>query len=450
MRNKDIGWKRKKLKEQREAIEGGQLNALREMLPNEVIREICEDSGYYFRTRLLSPLVIVFHMIAAGISREGSFQSAWNLVGQTGQSGSLAKGRKRLPLEVWEEMHQWMMDELDKEKGEENGWRGHRMIGTDGTCVSMSDEVGLRNYFGRCNTKHGRSRFPLGRMTLAFDLKKLIMVGHRLAPYETGETRLLKSMFGSELRRGDVIIGDRHFAGANHYAEYQAGGIEFITRVHQCLKVEDLKVLQTWREKDLWVEMKIAPQYRKANPRLAETIVVRIIEMTAKIEGRKETFWVATSLLNPELYPGPEICGWLKKRWKVEGLIEEFKVWLGADVLRSKSAEGIFKEVYARIVGLNLIHWLILKAARKHHEEPDRLSVSAALRLTAAQSLKMSTAPCWRLPLLFEELLERIAQSRVPYRPNRLEPRMIKREPKEYPALKITRSEWRDLNLMAA
>lgn len=450
MNNKDIEWRRKKLKQQREAIESGQMNALRDMLPNETIRQACEDSGYYFRTRLLSPLVIIFHMIAAGISREGSFQSAWHLAGQTRQSGSLAKGRKRLPLKVWKRIDQWMMEAIDKELKGEDRWRGHRMIVTDGTCVSMSDEPELVEHFGRCNTRHGKSRFPIGRMTLAFNLKSLMMVGHRLGPYRTDETELLKPMIGQELRAGDIVVGDRHFAGANHYAGYQAAGLGFITRVHQCLRVEDLNVLHAWAEGDCLVEMKINQQYQKANPQLPEKIVVRVIRMTAKIEGRRETFWVATSLLNAEIYPAQEICGWLKKRWKVEGLIEELKIWLGADVLRSKTPEGIFKEVYARIIGLNLIHWLILKAAKKHDQAPERLSVSATLRLAATQSLKMSTAPAWQLPLLFDELLERVAHSRVPYRPNRIEPRMMKREPKEYPALKMTRHEWRDLNIMAA
>jgi hypothetical protein len=34
---------------------------------------------------------------------------------------------------------------------------------------------------------------------------------------------------------------------------------------------------------------------------------------------------------------------------------------LGADVLRSKTEEGIYKELYARVIAGNLIHWLILK-----------------------------------------------------------------------------------------
>src|SRR3989338_2836674 len=107
MNNKDIEWRSKKLEQARKEIEGGQLNALRELLPDEVIREICEECSYYFRTRLLTPLVTIFHMISAGINREGSFQSAWQMSGQAGRSGVLSEARKRVPLEVWNKLHGW-------------------------------------------------------------------------------------------------------------------------------------------------------------------------------------------------------------------------------------------------------------------------------------------------------------------------------------------------------
>ena len=449
MNNRDIEWRRKKLEQERKKMESGQLNALRELLPNSVIEQICEECAYEFRTRLLTPLVIIFHTIGAGISREGSFQSAWHLAGQNGQSGSLAKGRQRLPLEIWERLHEWTTQEIEVETAGENRWRGHRILGTDGTCVSMGDEAELVKHFGRCNTHHGYSRFPLAKMTLVFNLKNLVTLHHQAGPYKTDETELLRSIL-PRLQRGDVLVGDRHFAGANHYGEYLQAGVEFITRAHQQLQVEALKVVQVFNSQDKLVELPINPQHRKKNPELPESILIRMIHTTVRNKGKEETFWIATSLRDPRRYPAHEIQAWLKKRWKVETLIEELKIWVGADILRSKTVAGIYKELCARILGLNLIHWLIVKASRQHDREVDRISVSAALRLAVSYSLKMSTAPGWQLPLLYEELLERIASSQVPYRPDRCEPRMIKRETKYYPMLKIARTEWRNLYAMAA
>ena len=449
MNNQDIEWKRKKLESMRGEIESGQLNALRELLPDEAIWQICEDSGYCFRTRLLTPLVTIFHMIGAGISREGSFQSAWQMNGQTGRSGSLSEARKRLPVEVWSQLHEWMMKEIEKEISCDRLWRGHRMIGIDGTCVSMSDEPALAEHFGQWNSKHGASRFPNARVVVAFNLETLINVKHQAGPCRKSETELNRKLI-KHLGAGDVIVFDRLYSGANLYVEYRQAGIEFIGRVNACSKVERLKVVKVLGAGDLVVEMPIEPRRRRQDPNLPETIQVRVIQAEAKIDGKRENFWIATSLLDAVKYPKHEIVAWQKKRWKIETLIEEMKIWLGTDILRSKSVEGIYKELYARIVGLNLIHWLILKAAQKHDQEAKCLSVSATLRLAASYSLKMSAAPAWRLPLLYEQMLEHIAVSKIPYRPNRVEPRMKKREEKHYPKLKISRTEWRLMYAMAA
>lgn len=448
MNNRDIEWRREKLKQEREKLESGQLNALRELLPDEVLQEICEECHYEFRNRMLTPLVTIFHMISAGLSRDGSFRSAWQVNGQSGRSGSLAKARQRLPWDVWQKLDQWMIREIDKETASEYRWRGHRMIGVDGTCVSMSDEPSLVKHFGRCNTKHGYSRFPLARITLAFDLKTLVSLGHNAGGYKRMEGELLRPLL-LEFQSGDVLVGDRHFAGTNLYWEYQQSGTDFITRTHHQLQVDRLKVVEIFNSKDKIVQMPFSPQHRRQNSHLPKFILVRLIQATVKIKGKKETFWIATSLLDAHQYPAQEIQEWLKKRWKVETLIEELKIWLSADVLRSKTPEGIYKELYARIIGLNLIHWLILKAAQKHAKEPERMSLSAALRLAIAYSLKMSAAPLWLLPSLYETLLENIAFSVVPRRPDRREPRMVKREKKHYPKLKISRTEWRAMALAA-
>jgi IS4 transposase len=449
MRYQSIEKKRRKLKAMREKIESGQLNALRELLTQETIEQICQEVGYYFRSRLLSPLVIIFHMIGAAISRDGSFQSSWQLNGQAGQSGSLAKARKRLPLSIWKRLHQWIINRMAKQHESKHLWRGHRVVVQDGTCVSMSDEPALATHFGRAGTKHGPSRFPLARMVIAFNLFTLVTVGHEMSGYKTGEKTLARRLT-PQLRRDDVIVDDRGFAGVIRYWELRQQGLHFINRAHQALRIDRLQILETFGRHDFLVKLPISKTQRRRAPHLPEFLVVRVLKVTARIRGKKETLLLVSSLVDPKKYPAREIRSLYRKRWRAETLIEELKIWLSADILRSKSPEGIHKEMYARIVASNLIHWLILEAAKEHRKKPERLSVSAALRLTSAYSLKMSTAPGWQLTLLFEELLEKIAKSHVPDRPNRIEPRMQKREQRNYPKLKMSRLEWRLLNAVVA
>lgn len=441
----NIDKRRRKLKEVRGRLESTQLNGVRELLPDKIIKQICKECEYYFRTRLLTPFVTIFHMIGAAISREGSFQSAWHNTGETEKSDSLSKARKRLPLLVWQRLAQWIVGQIGDEFRKKGQWRGHRVIGLDGSCVSMADEKELVSIFGRSNSKHGKSRFPIARVVFTFMLNTMVVVGHKIGSYKTSENSLFSELI-SQLLPGDLIIGDRRYAGAKLYVDYMRAGIEFITRANQRLKVELLKVIEVVGKNDFIVELPIPPLYWRKDSTLPRSIRVRMIKTEVRIREKKEILWLVTSLLDAKKYPAQEIKLLYKRRWKVEGLIEELKIWLSADVLRSKTENGIYKEMYARVIAFNLIHWLILKSAKKYQKDPERISVSATLRLTAAYSLKMSVAPFWRLPSLYEELFEKIAHSKVPYRPDRLEPRLKKRDHKHYSILKISRAEWRAIN----
>jgi hypothetical protein len=105
-----IGGSVGKLEDVRRRLESTQLNAVRELLTDKVITQICNECEYYFRERIFTPLVTIFHMIGAAISREGSFQSSWHNIGETGNSDTLSKARKRLPVAVWKKMHQQIED----------------------------------------------------------------------------------------------------------------------------------------------------------------------------------------------------------------------------------------------------------------------------------------------------------------------------------------------------
>ena len=444
-----IAKQKKKLEEKRKEIEETQLNGLRELLTNEVVIKLCLDCGYLFRKRLLTPVAIVFHTIGAAISRDGSFQSAWHNAGQTGRADVLAKGRKRLPLKLWNRIFEWVCGQIDTEFESKNTWKGHRVIGIDGTCVSMSDNKKLEAAFGRANSTFEESRFPIARVVFAFSLTTLTCLRYSMGPYRTSESALLSSMM-ERFKRGDILVGDKGYAGANYYASYMQRGLEFITPAHHALNIDKLSIVKTLGRNDSLVTLSIGRSHRKKDPLLPRSISIRIIKISVKKRGKTSKFWIVTSLLDVKKYSADEIKNLYKKRWKVETFIEEIKLWLGADILRSKGANEIKKELCARIITFNLIRWLMLKAARKHNKTADKLSVSSALRLIASFSLKMGAAPFWKIIPLYAELLKKIASSEIPYRPDRMEPRAVRRNKKRYNRLKISREEWRKINGIAA
>jgi hypothetical protein len=314
----------------------------------------------------------------------------------------------------------------------------------------MGDEPALVEHFGRWHFKTNQnqgvsSRFPLARVVTAFNLYSLAHLGYELGHSTSSEPSLLFKLLPALKKSGDILIFDRIYAGANHYALYRQAGFDFIGGVHSCLKVERLKPIRTFGKGDYLVELPIFKKNRLQDPSLPFSVIVRLIQTRIKENGKSKSIWIATSLLDEHRYPAQEIRYWHKQRWKVETLLKEIKILLNANILRSKTVEGISKELSARFLALNLIHWLMLKANQKSPGPIawDRMSITAAVRLAAAYSIKMSTAPMWQLPQLYEEILQRITCRRNLYRPNRSEPRMIKRNSRRYPCLMTSRSDWR-------
>ena len=86
----------------RESLRESHLNALRDTLKDSDILGACREVGHKFRKRLLTPVVAVFHMIAAAIWPDASFQAAWHVFGaEAVSSGSLSKARNRLPVALF-------------------------------------------------------------------------------------------------------------------------------------------------------------------------------------------------------------------------------------------------------------------------------------------------------------------------------------------------------------
>jgi hypothetical protein len=432
-----------KLESIRERIHSSQMNALREILPEEEIHSACREAGHEFRRRLLTPVVTVFHMIAAAIWPENSFRSAWQSTGAPRvSSGSLADARTRLPLGVISALFDKVTGAAQKLSEPFVRWRGHRVINIDGFCSSMEDNPELHEAFGTSNGLHGVARYPLARVVVAAFMHTMVAVAYAAGRYRDSENALMREVLPN-LQAGDLIVADRHFAGANLYAEYLAGGQEFITRKHPRLKVGRLRKIKKHDRNDFVTELRILPRHRRADESLPEVVRVRMIRVTVGIRGKQTTIWLVTSLLDAEKYPADEIAKLYAARWKVETLIRELKVTCGADVLRSKKPDGIRKEFAARMMAMNMVRMLMIEAALARGEEPWRLSFSNAMRLVTATSLKMSSAPVWRLPGLYDEMLIGIASEKVPERPGRNEPRAVRREQRHYPRLSITRSAWK-------
>jgi hypothetical protein len=453
----DIGDGVASLKEIREKLGETTLSSVRKVLPDRAIHEACAAAGHAYRRRLLTPVVTVLHVVMAAIWPEESFAASWQVIwdamvsrlsGAAGQSpprSSVTRARSRLPVEVWERVFAWVSQRAQELSGPLDRWQGHRVVLLDGTCVSMPDRRELFAAFGTCRGYHGEGRYPVARLVTLALANTMTVVGYALGAYRQDETTLSFPLLGM-LQEGDLLVGDRRFAGAGLYHRYLSHGLSFLTRVHQALKVSRLRRLVTYPEGDFITTLRIDRSSRRKDPTLPADVMVHLIPVVIRSRGRREVTWLVTSLLDARRYPAREIAALYARRWRIETLFREVKINLSADVLRSKTAEGVRKEIIGRLVALNIVRMIILEAAVQHGVDPLRISFAHATRAILLFAPALASEPAWKLTSIYHAMLREIASNVVPERPGRNEPRAVRRDPKPYPRLRETRHAWRLAN----
>jgi hypothetical protein len=129
----------------------------------------------------------------------------------------------------------------------------------------------------------------------------------------------------------------------------------------------------------------------------------------------------------------------------IELRFRDLKTTLGMDVLRGRTADVVEKEIYMHLLAYNLIRGLMVQAAARHGCPLHRLSFAGAVdRLNALAPYLWLYEGTPRARDLYDLLLRWIARDPVPHRPNRLEPRAVKRRPKEYDRLNRPRALMRE------
>ncbi len=454
MFNKSIGKVVAKTSNFSTDIESVTFNSIRKVLPDRAIIEACLQADYDYRKRIITPIVTVLHMVVAAIWPEDSFVASWQLTwsafagncpcfaGRSPHSGSVVKARKRLPLQVWKNISQWLCQQAQINSEAVAYWRSHRTVSVDGTCLTLADEPELRKQFGISKGNYGDRKYPLVRLVCLCLTEAMTVIDYRLAGYRNDENALLAPMLKT-LQKGDLLVADRHFAGANLYWHYMQNGLEYLTRAHQRLKISHLKKLWSYNANDFVARLKIGDAYRRKNPEMPKYIKVRIIRVEVSSRGHRKPIWLVTSLLDAECYPADEIVELYLKRWRIETLFDQLKIKGGADLLRSKTVDGVQKEVAARICAINIVRIIMLQAAAAGEVDVMRISFVGAVRTIIAFAPSIALRPIWQLPTIYEAMLKEIASHLVPERTGRLEPRKVTHDKRGYPKLKTTRKLWR-------
>ena len=123
--------------------------------------------------------------------------------------------------------------------------------------------------------------------------------------------------------------------------------------------------------------------------------------------------------------------------------LRNIKTSLRLDDLRAKSPDMVRREIWVHWLTYNLIRKVMAQAALSREKLPRELSFAGALSAVVAAWDHATVADPSRLSALACVEHRLITHWRVGHRPNRVEPRAIKRRPKAHKLLNKPRAEAR-------
>jgi hypothetical protein len=124
--------------------------------------------------------------------------------------------------------------------------------------------------------------------------------------------------------------------------------------------------------------------------------------------------------------------------------LRSLKQTLQMDILRGRTPDMVAKEVWAHLLAYNVVRLVMAEAARRAGLSPRQLSVAGAVQqLTAFGPPLREAGSAAEVLALWEALLVAVGRQRVIRRPNRIEPRAVKRRGKAYPYLCVPRRQSR-------
>lgn len=364
-------------------------------------------------------------------------------------TGDYCRARAKLPERAIQRLVLETAGRLERQMPADWLWHGRHVKLVDGTTATAADTPDNQDVWPQQPQQADGLGFPIVRIVVLLSLATAMVCGMGLGPYagkQTSELALFRELLG-QLAEGDILLADRYYCSYFQIALLLELGVDFVTRLHQqrtadfrrgqSLGRHDHLVTWTRPQRPTWMD---AETYQ----RMPKSITLREIRVQVQEPGfRVESFVVVTTLLDAKQYTRDDIAALYRQRWMAELDIRAIKESLGLDFLRAKSPAMVRKELWTGVLAYNLIRQTMAQSAREHGVSPRQLSFTAAMQQVAATWCLLPLADDQLALLLVETHREHLAHHEVGHRPNRIEPRAVKRRPKPHDLLTRPRAEAR-------
>ena len=330
-------------------------------------------------------------------------------------------------------------------------WHGLRPKVIDGTTVSAPDTPKNQRAYPQSRSQKPGCGFPLIRLVGIFSLATGVLLDYAKGNKHQHELPLLWKLLDG-FKRGDLALADRGFCSYVLLALFLRRGVASLFRLHQARPADLRKGKRLGKNDRLftWPKPLQKPRWLPQSwwKQIPAQLTVRVIRFTLASPGfRTASVTLVTTLLDPLKYPAQEIAQLYVRRWKIELWWRDIKTSMGLEVLRCQSPRMLHKELEMFFIAYNLIRCLMVQAGASHDVALDRLSFKGTVDAVRQFSLAIAQARSKKKQQqLIVKLLEVLARDQVPDRPDRREPRAVKRRPKRYQLLNRPRQVMKEID----
>ncbi len=379
----------------------------------------------------------LFRLQGGGLVREGD--------------SAYIQARQRLPRERLEKALAATAQAARRRAGQAGTLQGRPVKVIDGSTTQLADAPENQRRYPQPATQKAGCGFPVLKLAVLFCLNSGVVLEVFLGSLHYHDLRLFRQLW-DRLKAGDILLGDRAYGEYTTLAALPGRGVDVVARLHQRRKADFRQAGRLAKNDGLfgwakpWQQSEILTPTEWAH--LPAQITVRIIRFTVTMRGcRSRRVRLVTSLLDPVAYPAHELAALYARRWRLELCLRDLKTTLGMDQLRCKSPDMAEKELLAYLVAHNLIRCVMAEAVAQYCVALERISFKGTVDALRQYSAAIAQARNRKMRrLLWDDLLLNLVRDLIPSRPNRQEPRAVKRRPKAYPLLNQPRRQFVEIS----
>lgn len=352
------------------------------------------------------------------------FGSPASWLGRVPHPSSIAQARDRLGCEVVQLLFRRFAAFLIRSLAARHRWHGLVVMALDGTMLDVPDTPANVAAFRRPGGRNGSGGFPKLRLVALVSTVSHFVVGCVLGPCKgkgSGEESLARDLLAL-LRPDWLLLMDKGYCS---YPWLKALGdkLFFVRKTEGRTAVKPTKVGPPLKpRRDWWVDY--LPTSAKPGQKPLRLRWIRI--KLKKRRGQKQRWAEFLTNLPPDRFPYEVLVDLYLQRWEIEFAFRELKVDLMRKrMFRSRTPARVLQEVYGLLIAYNAIRTRMAQAAELVGVEPRELSFNQAAMILQLASLS---------GLPSQLAIKIISSKRIPKRPSRSYPRVVKKPASKFAA----------------